>query len=423
MRHLFFLFGLITLTFLSCGKQNKEDSSYRIDIGAAMESIGDFGISEIAFDIAYVALETTDNSLIGAYPDFAVWRDKIVVSSMNQPLMVFNKEDGKFCNQIGHIGDDPEGFATDGWGNIPFWIDQTNGTVYLRALGDIRLLRYNLDGTFLGSVTPVFRESEVTILSMYFLHISNDVITAHNKYWHENEPYIYSFDAMNGQRLDTIASKVQPYPQGIISSSYQYNTYIKFGGLGRFYLDYSDNKAARIVPNSPSIWEYNGKTFLKEFFLDTVYTIQSSSLVPHLTLDLGKMKWPDDKIFEKDVSRGRLSIDYILENENFIYFHLHTGLYEFGDNINPYCGFFNKKNGMAKIMKGDKIEDDIHNFLPISIRKVSSAGEFVGLIQVTEIMDWKEKNRNTIPTPIIQSLIEKDVEDNPVLVIGKLKKK
>ena len=289
MKQWYLLLGILFITFFSCSKQNSRGNSNLINIEEAMESMGDFSISEIANNIAYVALETTDNSLIGDHPDIAIWGDKIIVSSMNQPLMVFDKKTGHFCNRIGHIGDDPEGFARDMVGSVPFWIDHTNGTVYLMALSERDLLRYNLDGTFLGRVTSVFRELEIDFINYYFFHISNDVITAHNKMWHANEPYIFRFNAVSGTLLNTVSSIVQPFPQDAIGFYYMGGTNIRSGG-GTHRFEYSDNRTARIVPNSPSVWEYNGQQYLKESFIDTVYTIQGNSLEPRLTIDLGKWK-------------------------------------------------------------------------------------------------------------------------------------
>ena len=408
---------LLLIIFFSCGKKNQREDYNIIQIGESMKSVGEIRISEIGRDISYVALETTDSSLIANYPDMDVWQDKIVVSSMNQPLMVFDKKDGHFCNTIGHIGEGPESLATDGWGNIPFWIDKANGTVYLRALGDNRLLRYSLDGTYLGNVAPAFTNEQKINLFFYYFHISNDTITAHNKYWFEDSPYIFSFNAVNGNLIDTVSAIIQPYPQEQISSNvYIYGTYIPFGGMGMFHFDYVGDKSARIVLNSPSIWEYKGQKYLKESFIDTVYSIQGHSLIPFLMVDLGKWKWPYDKRFEKDNSMGRISVDYMFENDKFIYFHLHTGLYENRNNSYLYCGFFNKKNGTTKIMQGNALVDDIYNFLPISIRKVTSEGEFVGLIQMFDVMAWEENNNTNVLPFFIQSLFKKDEEDNPVIV-------
>ena len=417
MKHRCLFFGIIFITLFSCGKQNKGEIFHVIDIGSAMESRKEFSISEFADNISYVALETTDNSILGDHPDVVVWNDKIIVSSLNQPLKVFDKKTGHFCNCIGHIGDDPEGLSSDGQGNIPFWIDNVNGTVYLRALGNLRLLRYRLDGTFLGSVMPVFNNLELKNLFFYFFHISNDIITAHNKTWNDKHPYVFSFNAINGDILDTIPSIVQPFPLGGEISYYNYGTssYNNNGG-GVYHFIFSNNRTARIVPNNPSVWEYNGQICLKESFIDTIYSIQGHSLSPRLIFDLGKWEWPYEKRFEKDESQGRISISYILENEHFFYFILHTGLYE---KRKSYCGFFNKKDGTIKIKDGIEITDDINNFLPVTIRKVSSDGEYIGLIQVYEIMEWNEKNKNKILNAKIQSLIKKDVEDNPIVILIK----
>jgi hypothetical protein len=395
-----------------------------IDIDSAMKLAGEFGLSELVSDVTYVALETTDSSLIGNYPDIAVWNDRIVVSSQDQPLMVFDKNSGRFCNRIGHAGDDPEGYGTDGWGNIPFYVDRTNGTVYLMALGNMRLLRYDMDGRFLGSVTPDMGLPESTMLNLHYFLASNDRVTAHNKkWWSPNHPYLVCFDGVTGHLLDTIFSIVSDY--GIPShpgnpDAYNFGTYISYGGMGTYTINFPDNdKMYKITPNAPSLWEYEGQRYLKEAFVDTIYRIESLLLVPHVALDLGRWHWPYGKRFDREGSAGRISVDYMLENENLIYFHFHTGLYEKSDGRQAYCGFYSKHSGKTKVMRGDRIADDIYHFLPLTVRCVSSSGEFAGMIQAADVINWKKENVLIPENMNIQALLNMDVEDNPVVVLMK----
>jgi hypothetical protein len=412
---------IVIYCLFSCHPNHRTEEIPVIRIGEAMESVSDFSLSAIADEISFVVLETTDRSLIGNYPDIAVWKDKIVVSSQNQPLLVFDRKDGHFCNTIGHFGDDPEGCGNDGFGNIPFGIDRTNGTVYLRALGDIHWLRYDLNGRFLGRVKPDMGKRENYRFNFSYFLVSNNTVTTHNKMWMLNEPYLTCFDGITGNLLDTIPPIVSPVlPVSEISNlSYLYGDYDAYGSMGVFIMEYRGDKVYDVFPGSPSLWEHDGQRYLKECFIDTVYTVGEKTLTPRLALDMGKWNWPYEKRFDRDGSGERISIDYMLENDNLIYFHFHTGLHEKQDRQQSHCGFYDKRSGETKVMKGDRIADDKYQFLPLTVRKVSSSGEFVGLIQAADVIEWKEKHAAIPDNRNLQSVLTMDSEDNPVVVLMK----
>jgi hypothetical protein len=411
MKHKYLLLPGVILAyyFLSCNEGKKEERIPAIEIGRAMETSGAFELSEMATDLSFVALETTDRSLIGNYPDISVWNDKIVVSSQNQPLLVFDRKDGHFCNSIGHFGDDPEGCGNDGWGNIPFWIDRTNGTVYLRALGDMHGLRYDLNGRFLGRVKPDMGKRENYSFNFSHFLVSNDTITTHNKLWMLNDPYLTCFDGTTGGLLDTVPPIVSPVlPMSEITNlSYFYGGYAAYGCMGVFIMEYQDNKLYKVLPGSPSLWEHGGERYLKEAFIDTIYAVGENSLTPRLALDMGKWHWPYEKRFDREGSGRRIFIDYMLENDDLIYFHFHTGLYEKQDQQQSHCGFYDKRSGKTKVI------------LPQTIHRVSSSGEFVGLIQAADVIDWKEEHAGIPDNRNLQSLLTVNGKDNPVVVLMK----
>jgi hypothetical protein len=70
-------------------------------------------------------------------------------------------------------------------------------------------------------------------------------------------------------------------------------------------------------------------------------------------------------------------------------------------------------------MKGEAITDDVNCFLPVTIEKVSSEGEYIGLLFMSDILEWKERSGQSIQNRQIRSLLEKDEEDNPVAVFVK----
>jgi len=263
-------------------------------------------------------------------------------------------------------------------------------------------------------------ETGINHWTFYGKLVSNDTLTAHNKYVSSaDNTYIVSFNTLTGNVIDTVPSLVPPYPDDREGAFYRYGVHVPYGGAGIWMFDYPDHKIAYIVPGSPSLWTYDGQRYLKEAFIDTVYTVNSNHLTPHIALDLGKFHWSYDRRMDKDSSISKISIDYILENDNLIYFHFHTGLYENRDNIRTYCGFYDKRTGATKVMDGDAIIDDLSGIMPLTIRRVSSDGEFVGLVQVADLLDWKEQHPSSaINNPVLRSLIRENLEDNPVVFIA-----
>ncbi|MDR1524299.1 MAG: DUF4934 domain-containing protein, partial [Tannerella sp.] len=372
--NIFVKYGAAGIFFIlfSCHYPGDEKKYPVIEIGKAMETVSGFTVSEIAQTITYVALETQDNCLIGRYPNMNVWKDNILISSLNQPLMVFSKKDGHFCRTIGHIGNDPGGYAKDGSGNISWWVDKTKGTVYFQDWNPTSLLKYDMEGNFLGKVTLSSEGTPAPSLSMSYLYISNDTVTIHNKYISQKEdPFLFRFNGTKGDLLSAFPFSREIQPSNIESINYIYSTYIFFGG-GVYQIYFHENQMYTVTPNSPSLWEINGEMCLKESFIDTVYTVCPDALVPRILLNLGKWHWPYEKRNESDYSSNKIAIDYILENNSIIYFHFHTGLYESREYCHSYCGVYDKLSGQTKVMKGEAITDDVNGFLPVTIEKVSS---------------------------------------------------
>jgi hypothetical protein len=227
--------------------------------------------------------------------------------------MIFDKKDGHFRRTIGHIGNDPGGYATDGWGNVSYWIDGTAGTVYFRDWNPTGLLRYDMDGNFLGKVTLSADGTSAPPLAMSRLYIANDTITIHNKYiYQDGTPLIFRFGGTSEDLLNVIPFSREIQPSIIEEMNYMYGAYTSFGG-GVYQIYYRNNQRYNVTPDSPSLWEINGEICLKESFIDTIYTVRPDTLLPRILLDLGKWRWPYEKRNESDYSSNRIAIDYILE--------------------------------------------------------------------------------------------------------------
>ncbi|WP_317467081.1 DUF4934 domain-containing protein [Bacteroides hominis] len=105
------LYVVFICVLCSCAKGDELDN--KINVCAAMNSLGKISAQTISSDVKYVVLETNDSTLVGQMPDVCVLDHFILVSSVNQCLKLFDRFTGKFIRDIGHVGADPHGYAKD----------------------------------------------------------------------------------------------------------------------------------------------------------------------------------------------------------------------------------------------------------------------------------------------------------------------
>lgn len=117
---------------------------------------------------------------------------------------------------------------------------------------------------------------------------------------------------------------------------------------------------------------------------------------------MGDWKWNYKDRLEVPGCERKISIDYVLENEKYIYFHFHTGLYL--NNRQSYCGLYQKESNRVTLMRGDRIFDVINN-QDIQLRTITSDGCFVALLQPNELCDELKDKYNC------------KEDDNPIIVI------
>lgn len=110
---------LIAFVLLSCTESDRT-STVKIQLSDAMDRTELLDASELSETVTYIPLETNDSVIVGNIPDITVLDSVILVSSLSQSLQAFDRKTGKFIANIGHIGNDPEGYAADPWGNIAY---------------------------------------------------------------------------------------------------------------------------------------------------------------------------------------------------------------------------------------------------------------------------------------------------------------
>jgi hypothetical protein len=397
------LFTGILLSFLlSCKNQeNRITRTEDINIENGLQNLVRLKASDFGKTIRYIPLETTDDGLVGREPILKVLTHYIVIESQRSCLL-FNKKDGRFIAEIGHIGQGPTEYN-----DIYSWTDEKEEFLYFKRRPN-QLIKYNMKGAFCGKVefpTPPG-------LASYYLISDSEIIGYFNDFAQTSQIDLGFFDK-EGLLNDTIPSF---FPKTVSMEEVK-SINVRKGllyGTGAIIFDLKDDTKKVYVMNPPRIWKNNGNIRFKEDFIDTIYTVSNKQLTPSIIFNLGKYHWEAHESVQN--TNERIYIADISENETFIFFKCVRGL--FTDEPVFYNGLYNKKTGETKLSKtGDAIEDDLTHFMPFTPFGLSTTGEFVSLVEAGNIIEWLEEHpeaKNNENLPFLKTLNE---EMNPVIIL------
>lgn len=424
MKHLSFIL-LATLLFPSCQDTKQEKGTLPvINILSLTDQAATLSVSDVADAVEYIPLETNDSVLINKNSDVFLFDNLLFVTSAKQGFMVFDRNTGKYIRTIARSGQGPGEYNARGSGNVPYSFDEATKTIYFKAPQAGEMIRYDLAGNFLGKSIPAFNSKQYTgtMLSFFYQIIHNDIVVEHKKTsFAPNNVGIFSYDAKTGNLKDTIPSLGKGFTlsnDNIKNISIDGGAYTTDGG-STLKIVLKDDKQIHITPNTPSLWRWNNEVRLKEAFVDTIYTVEGSTLKPLMALNLGEYHWPYEQRFDANISESKLFADYMFENDEVIYIHLRKGLYE--EKPVEYIALYNKKSGETRVMEDKEgLKDDITNFIPMRIRKVSSTGAFVSLVEAVDVFERVEELGDELHSSL-QHLKQVGEEDNPVIVIAKRK--
>jgi hypothetical protein len=410
------LFTSIVLSFLfSCNNQGKRIIySEEINIESGLQNLIRLKTSDFGKTIRYIPLETTDDGLVGRDPIIKVLRDHIVIEAQRSCLL-FDKKNGQFITEIGHFGQDPMAFT-----EIFSWTDEKEEFLYFMKQPN-QLVKYDYKGNYCGKV-----EFSTSRLASYYL-LTDSGIVGHFTGFGNSSPYCLGFFDKNGELNDTIPQLVPGeqtiQPEDIASISIikgrstfinRYGIWAKSGGMLIGYKN--EDKTQFIASNAARIWKYDEHIRFKEEFIDTIYTISEHKLIPSTVFHTGKYHWPIQEITSLRNTNERIFIADVSENNAFVFFQCIKGMYTQESVL--YNGLYNKKTGETKLGKySDAIADDLTQFMPFVPLGMSTAGEFVSLVEVWEVMEWLEKNPGSINNEKLAFLKELNEDMNPIVIL------
>lgn len=387
--------AVIAIMISSCA--NNHHNSDKINIAEAMENpVKELALQDLFTNIEYVPLETTDSSIIGKNPDIKVLDKFILVFSDKMNLKLFDRKTGKYIREIGHIGNDPKGYSNHG-----YWVDDSQKIIYFAGWNN-DLISYDLDGNFKGEIDLKDKENKL-VNGSYFLIDSNGIWGHYKLNLISNISSVFNIDKQTLAKSEVVSWKAPAISMDQIQSmSIIKDQDITYGG-DAVIATITGNKKSISVVNSPSLWKSGDKIRLKQAFNDTIYTVSKKGITPYKIFELGKWHWNQDEQLDIKASENKLSIDYVLENDKYIYFHLQKNLLN-SKAGQSYCGFYNKKTEEIRIVKGDELLDKVNN-QNIQISSICPDGSFISITYPDKLSESKQK----------QMQIKED--DNPIIVI------
>lgn len=413
---------LLLFSFSVNSQKNRVMNPAVIDIENGLKNLSDLKVSDLGKTIRYIPLETPDDGLIDKDPVVKVLRNYIVVESgsllSRGSCLLFSKEDGRFITKIGHIGQDP-GAYTDCFS----WADEKEEFLYFERKPD-QLVKYDMKGNFCGKVK--FSSS----VASYYLITDSEIIgyfDAFNILSLSSSQYSLGIFKKDGHLKDSVPSffpYTTPFTDDIFQTNLMNGTilYGSFGSwtrAGAFVFEYTPARQIRQVNalHAARIWKNDKNIRYKQDFIDTIYTVSGSKLIPSIVFNMGKYHWPVQERSEKN-SNEWIFIADISKNTRFIFFQCIRGMFSRGSGHILYNGLYNKKTAETKLSKHkDGIEDDLTCFMPFKPLGMSTSGEFISLVEVWEVMDWLKKHPEAKNNKNLSFLKDLDEEMNPVVIL------
>ena len=410
MKKSILLLGLLA-TWCGCTNHSQQDETMEtIQVLPAWENLSELKCSQLGKSIRYVPLETTDSSLIGNSYNLMLLDNHILVTTDKRALL-FDKETGKYLRQIGHFGDDPEGYLE----NVCFANQQTHELCFPRHN---KLIKYGLDGKYIGEMD--FPSNGLSS-SSYPLLLDNSAWVHLGQSFGGDGNFQLYYTSGNGVKTDSIlvrdgeSTALNPSEIMNISVFKGKGSMAGFGLMGcngLIYINMKNDKTMLIPSFYPSLWSMDDQIRFREPYNDTIFNLKDNVLKPTMVFDMGERHLPKEKEGESVGTSQYLAVTYVIETPKVVFFQCAKDLFS---KHEMYNGVYNKKDGSVQMNNlSEGFTDDLTGFLPFNPEASNKRGEIASTVQVIDIQEWKEEHGDTNIPDALKNL--KD-DDNPVCVI------
>lgn len=372
---------VLCLFITSCsfpGDSNQESVEV-INVVKAFEENTKLSLNDVVESLEYIPLQTDDRFLVGKNPSFFLINDYIMTVSDKQ-IFLFDRKSGTFVREIGRYGQGPEEYTRT---DYMCSVNEENNTVSTFADKSKRI--YSLEGKTVDNINlpPLTYETAELSSGVYAGFVPNFSGNEKNK--------LILFDKN--------ATIIKTFP----------------------------NYYSTLPPEGIHFWKPNGwlykyekKLFFHELFNDTIFQVTSDSLKPVYQLYQGQYLPP----YEYQNANSFISDNYFMMKN--IYESVRFLFYTFSYKKENYLLTYDKKKKKTYL---DKLEEELseiisENEISFSLSSVNASDEFVGFWNSYDIAQWRaaHPDKASALSGSFQKLKNIREMDNPVVIIGKLRK-
>lgn len=383
----FFIVLLCCFSLISTGLSSSEIVPEIVINPTKLPAKGDLALSDLIENIEYIPLQTLDKCLLGRISSFDVSDNYILVYCIQtSQVYLFNRK-GKFITLISQKGQGPGEYMYIG--NV--FLDESRNEIIIHSFGlKDQLLYYDLKGKYL-------RAKDSSGISIIVDRFNDQFITG--DFSHRKEA-LYTY-ALYDRNLNLLTQGVKP-------------------------LTLSHTRS-RTSPAASYYW-YNNKMYIKETALnDTLYVIENNKFIPYMRIHAGKYEVTPEIREETDAQKFFARsyecaiLKAIIETEKYL-------IYNYRYQEEAYYCYYDKSSRKTYTLQSNKgIPNDYNGgfaFWPDKQRN-KTWYTFYNAHQFEEELNKQKKLTPKGPKEAVagfSNLMEKlDTEDNPVLVIVKLK--
>ncbi|HTO14530.1 MAG TPA: 6-bladed beta-propeller [Edaphocola sp.] len=367
---------LLCLGIIACNNKQKHEVIPTFHIKPNLKEIP-CSASKILSNIKVVHLETTSNCLIGPFSALIFVDNKHIIFRSEKRIIVFDNQ-GNYLNKIDAVGKGPGEYNTI----VNAYFDPVEEYIYIVDYNDIKI--YNIDGNFIKSLTLSFSSSGI-----YRKSHGEMVIIYKQLYNKENRDMLSLLDS-------------------------SFNIYHTFKSKNPDVC--KDVQQNLFFAGTP--YEINGRLFYVEPFVETIYEIIDTILVPHWSIKMGDIGFKTkDGINTSNYQKASDKIPPISLHETEKYFFI-----DYMYNYAKYMSLYDKKGNKfifhQKYTKEDfpnetvpvfGLNNDIIKNTPLFWPQYTNGNIIASVINLASLSDNQLKEFNC------------NVEDNPILFIGILK--
>lgn len=212
-------------------------NEHRIDVYTATQNKANvLNVSQIAEDIEFLPLETTDECLLGdGIRNLVVSQSDIIIFDGEEVCYRFGRN-GKFKNRIGRKGNGPGEYVK----SFYVVVDTLNQWVYMGDYNQKKFVKYDYEGKFLANL----KTDGVGLLN--YLYKPMQLVMVNNFYQYAKKGQRFSLNL-----YDEKSKKI----------------------ISRMSCDYREDIPQLAICN-PSVYNYKGNTYVKDYWCDTIYRMK-----------------------------------------------------------------------------------------------------------------------------------------------------